>query len=81
MLIKSIFETFSKKKKVHFWANMLIMHIKLMSIKYYYLGCVFFDFKLILEMFFRKTDCLVGPENWVKRKITSFDRKICPIIL
>ena len=31
-------------------------------------------------MFFRKIGCLVGPENWVKRKIISVDRKICPLI-
>ena len=38
-------------------------------------------FKLNPEMIFRKSGCLVGSENWVKRKITSIDRKICPLIL
>ena len=44
-------------------------------------GSVCFGFKLILEMIFRKSGCLVGPENWVKRKITSVDRKMHPLIL
>ena len=32
-------------------------------------------------MLFRKIGCLVGPKNWVKRKIISADCKICPLIL
>ena len=46
-----------------------------------YLGCVCFGDKGNQETFYTLEGVWVRKENWVKWKIISVDRKICPLTL